>query len=92
MAETSILRFDDLRREDLARLDGKNASLGERIAYLGQTGELLVGRDVTLSEPTDDPPDSYFTYAQLTPLGTVLVGKDDGRLMVALIWRGRSAS
>lgn len=43
--------------------------------------ELVVGRDVTLRDAASDPPGSYFAYAQRTPLGTVLVGKDDGPLI-----------
>ena len=43
--------------------------------------ELSVGRDVTLRLPAGDPPGSYFAYAMQTPLGTVLVGKDDGPLI-----------
>ena len=43
--------------------------------------ELEAGPDVTLKQPVDDPPDSYFAYAIATSLGTVLVGKDNGPLI-----------
>jgi len=43
--------------------------------------ELAMGRDVKLKQPVDDPPDSYFAYGVATPLGDVLVGKDDGPLI-----------
>lgn len=43
--------------------------------------ELTTGTDVTLKQSSDDPPDSYFVYSVVTPLGTVLVGKDDGPLI-----------
>lgn len=43
--------------------------------------ELAAGRDVRLKQPTGNPPDSYFAYGVSTPLGNVLVGKDDGPLI-----------
>lgn len=43
--------------------------------------ELAAGSDVRLKQPAGDPPDSYFAYGVATPLGTVLVGKDDGPLI-----------
>lgn len=43
--------------------------------------ELAAGRDVALKRPASDPPDSYFAYGVATPLGNVLVGKDDGPLI-----------
>jgi len=36
---------------------------------------------VRLKQPIGDPPDSYFAYGVSTPLGNVLVGKDDGPLI-----------
>ncbi|MDO8886157.1 PEP/pyruvate-binding domain-containing protein, partial [Candidatus Oleimmundimicrobium sp.] len=40
MAETDmqIIRFDDLGRDDVARVGGKNASLGEMVRHLGARG------------------------------------------------------
>jgi signal transduction histidine kinase len=43
--------------------------------------ELAAGHDVSLKQPIGDPPDSYFAYGVSTPLGNVLVGKDDGPLI-----------
>lgn len=43
--------------------------------------ELSAGLDVRLKQPMGDPPDSYFAYGISTPLGNVLVGKDDGPLI-----------
>jgi len=42
---------------------------------------LATGRDVTLKQPDGEPPHSYFTFGVATPLGNVLVGKDDGPLL-----------
>lgn len=38
MAEGWVLRFDEVRRGDVGRVGGKNASLGEMIGALGQAG------------------------------------------------------
>jgi pyruvate,water dikinase len=38
MADSWVLRFDEVRRGDVGRVGGKNASLGEMIAALGQAG------------------------------------------------------
>lgn len=38
MTEVSIIHFDDLRRGHVAQVGGKNSSLGELIAHLGQAG------------------------------------------------------
>ena len=38
MTEASIILFDDLRRGHVAQVGGKNSSLGELIAHLGQVG------------------------------------------------------
>lgn len=43
-------------------------------------GELTTGHGVTLRQLTNHPSTSYFTYGISTPLGEVLVGKDDGPL------------
>lgn len=43
--------------------------------------ELLVGRDVTFKIMADNKPDSYFAYGIDTPLGMVVVGKDDAPLL-----------
>ena len=58
-------------------------SFGNASVAVMMTGprELATGRDVRLKQPTGDPPDSYFAYGVTTPLGNVLVGKDDGPLI-----------
>lgn len=64
--------------------DGKSGeSFGNALVAGTITGprELATGRVVTLKQPTSDPPDSYFAYGIATPLGNVLVGKDDGPLI-----------
>ena len=65
-------------------IDGKSGEAFGNAAilkYVDGAQELEAGRDVTLKQPVDDPPDSYFVYAIATPLGTVLVGKDNGPLI-----------
>lgn len=43
--------------------------------------ELATGHDVTWKQPIENPPGSYFAYGMATPLGNLLVGKDDGPLI-----------
>ena len=38
MTDALVIRFEDLRRGDVAQVGGKNASLGELIAHLSQSG------------------------------------------------------
>lgn len=40
-----------------------------------------MGREVRLKQPAGDPPVSFFAYGVATPLGNVLVGKDNGPLI-----------
>lgn len=65
----------------------KDAKSGESFGNATVAGtmtgarELATGRDVALKQPAGDPPKSYFAYGVATPLGNVLVGKDDGPLI-----------
>lgn len=65
----------------------KDAKSGESFGNATVAGtttgakELATGRDVALKQPAGDPPKSYFAYGVTTPLGNVLVGKDDGPLI-----------
>ena len=58
-------------------------SFGNATVARTSTGstELATGRDVTLKQLTGNPPVSYFAYGVTTPLGNVLVGKDNGPLI-----------
>jgi pyruvate, water dikinase len=75
MTET-LIWLKDLRREDVPRVGGKNASLGEMIASLGSKGIKVPGGFATTA-------DAYRSFVEANALGEVITERmaafDEGR-------------
>lgn len=61
-AETPILWFETLRREDVAKVGGKNASLGEMVRSLGERGVRVPPGFATAA-------DAYWRFVEAIALG-----------------------
>jgi pyruvate,water dikinase len=61
----SLIWLEDLRREDVAKVGGKNSSLGEMISTLGAKGIKVPGGFATTS-------DAYRAFVQANDLGGVI--------------------
>ena len=64
----SVIWFDDLRREDVALVGGKNSSLGEMVQELGQKGIAVPPGYATTA-------DAFRAYIEANDLGDFIAAK-----------------